>query len=105
MFLSHREGLPWVVLESQAAGVPTIASSVGGVPEVISDGYNGMLLDVHSVGELCQKIITLIEDAKLRELFSKNSRNNIEKRFDGRMEMQKIETVYNEVICQFNAIK
>jgi glycosyltransferase involved in cell wall biosynthesis len=98
VFLSEREGLPWVVLESQAAGVPTIASPVGGVPEVITDGHNGMLLREHSVEELCEKISTLVDRAALRQQFSVNSRRNVERRFTAEREIREIEAVYDDVI-------
>jgi glycosyltransferase involved in cell wall biosynthesis len=42
---SKKEGMPVVVLEAMAAGVPAIATSVGGAPELIADGRNGYLVE------------------------------------------------------------
>ena len=95
LFLSEREGLPWVVLEAQAAGVPTIASAVGGVPEVIEDGNNGTLLESATINNLCNKVEALISDVALREAFSANGRAVVESRFDARREMQEIEAIYD----------
>jgi len=100
-FLSVAEGLPWVILESQAAGVPTIASPVGGVPEVITDGSNGMLLRENSVEELCERVHTLVADAGLRETFSRNARQLMEQRFRTPIEVRQIESIYDEEMSRF----
>jgi glycosyltransferase involved in cell wall biosynthesis len=57
---SRWEGLPIVLLEAMAAGKPIIASKVGGIPEVIIDGYNGILIppdDVKALSDAIQKLL------------------------------------------------
>lgn len=101
VFLSEREGLPWVILESQAAGVPTVASPVGGVPEVITDGRNGILLSGHTAGDLCASVKRLIDDVELRRQFSRNSRRRMEESFTAQREIQQIESLYeHEFLCK-----
>ncbi len=53
---SRKEGLPYVLLEAAAAGVPIVATKVGGVPEIISDRQNGYLVQPDNTGELVDKI-------------------------------------------------
>jgi glycosyltransferase involved in cell wall biosynthesis len=66
---SHTEGLPNVVLEACAAGVPVVATAVGGTPEVIEDGVSGFLVSPGSVGELVARIDEALEnEERLREI-------------------------------------
>lgn len=53
---SRKEGLPYTLLEVAAAGVPIVATSVGGVPEIIQDGVNGYLARAHDVKALADAI-------------------------------------------------
>ncbi|MEM0061516.1 MAG: glycosyltransferase, partial [Fervidicoccaceae archaeon] len=51
------ENLPGVVAESFAFGVPVIGSNIGGIPEMIVDGLNGMLFDPYKEGDLEEKLL------------------------------------------------
>ena len=62
------EGLGLVFLEAAAAGLPIIATRQGGIPEVVRDGFNGLLLgQKDDAAELAAKIIGLLGDAPLRK--------------------------------------
>ena len=61
---SRSEGMPLAVLEAWAAGVPVVASRVGGLPEMIDDGRTGLLVDAEDVGALAAAIGGLIDDAE-----------------------------------------
>src|SRR5262249_24404371 len=66
---SYTEGMPNVVLESCAAGVPVVATSVGGTPEIIEDGVSGMLVPPGDPDTLATKILDALEcEEQLREL-------------------------------------
>jgi len=66
---SYTEGLPNVVLEACAAGVPVIATEVGGTPEVIADGTSGFLVPPGDPDALADKILEALEDEeRLREI-------------------------------------
>lgn len=58
---SFWEGLPLVLLEGMACGVPVVASDIGGHREVIEDGVNGLLFPVGQVDELASRMVYLIE--------------------------------------------
>ena len=63
---SHQEGLPNAVLEAMAAGLPVIATAVGGVPEILANGVTGLLVRPHAPAELAAAIARLTADAALR---------------------------------------
>lgn len=63
---SLAEGMPNVIVEAMARGVPVIASSVGGVPWIIQHGQNGLLVAPGSSSDLTQALLTVIEDQELR---------------------------------------
>ena len=68
----HTEGLGVVTIEAMACGTSVIGSNVGGIPDVIKDGYNGFLVPEKSEVELAEKINILISDKLLRKKFIKN---------------------------------
>lgn len=65
---SLTEGMPNVVLEASAAGVPVVATSVGGTPEVIIEGCNGYLVPPGDSALLAQRILKVIEDEQRRRM-------------------------------------
>jgi len=79
---SYAEGLPTLVLEAGALGVPIIATDVGGTREIIDDGKNGFLVKPREVGVLKEKILKLVSDSKLRSRFSANIRRKVASEFD-----------------------
>jgi len=76
-----KEGLPWVVLEAMACRKPVIASKIGGIPQIINDGENGLLFESGKIQELKEKIIELLKDEELRKRLSENARQTIIKDF------------------------
>ncbi|MCE9532830.1 MAG: glycosyltransferase, partial [Planctomycetes bacterium] len=64
---SFTEGLPNVALEASAAGVPVVATAVGGTPEVLRHGETGFLVPSGNPAELAKRIAELGGDADLRQ--------------------------------------
>jgi glycosyltransferase involved in cell wall biosynthesis len=64
---SHTEGLPVILLEALLAGVPVVATSVGGIPEVIAEGREGFLVPPRDVEKLILRIKELLANEPLRE--------------------------------------
>lgn len=60
---SRFEGLPMALLEAQAAGLPVVATRVGGIPQVVTDGENGMLADPDDVASLVEALAPVLADA------------------------------------------
>lgn len=84
---SQREGLPNVLLEAMLHGVPAVATSVGGIPEVIEHGRNGWLLPPGDLDRLVDGIGRLWRDAALRQRCAEAAVATVRDRFlfDSRM--------------------
>jgi glycosyltransferase involved in cell wall biosynthesis len=73
-----REGLPLTVIEAMAFGRPTVASSVGGISEIIVDGVNGFLCPPGDTACLVQKLSALVEDPAKRMGMGQAARRSYE---------------------------
>jgi glycosyltransferase involved in cell wall biosynthesis len=74
---SFMEGLPTVVLESYAAGVPVVATAVGGTPEAVLDGVDGYLVPPGDPTALARRILDLGRDADRRRAMGRLGRERI----------------------------
>lgn len=63
---SLSDGSPRVVTEARSQGLPTIASAVGGIPSMIDDGVNGLLVPPHSPAAIADAVDCVVEDGELR---------------------------------------
>ncbi len=78
---SRSEGLPNVALEAMASGVPVVASAVGGLAEIITDGENGFLLGPDDTEGLAGRIAELLEHPDLRASVSRRGIEDVSARF------------------------
>ncbi len=61
------ENAPFVIQEAQAAGVPVLASRLGGMRELVSDGQNGLLFDAGNARDLAERLQRILDDPALLE--------------------------------------
>lgn len=78
---SRWEGLPLSVLEAMRAGLPTVATDVGGVREAVEEGRTGWLVPAGDEGALARALEVLLEDPALRERMGRAARQRYEERF------------------------
>ena len=78
---SANEGTPVVVIEALAAGCPVVATSVGGVPDVIRDGVDGFLVAAGDVEQLAERLARLAADPELRARMGEAGRESVPKRY------------------------
>jgi len=95
---SRYEGMPYVLLEAQAAGLPLVGTKVGGVRDIVQPGLNGYLVEVEDYRELALKLEDLILDPNKRRLFGRESQARARLFTVERMVRHTLE-VY-ELICQ-----
>jgi glycosyltransferase involved in cell wall biosynthesis len=78
---SFTEGLPTVVLESYAAGVPVVATAVGGTPEAVADGVDGYLVPPGDPIALARRILDVLELGKERIVMGQRGRDRVRAEF------------------------
>ncbi len=75
---SAHEGMPNVVMEAMCARLPVVATAVGGVPELLSHGQSGLLVEPGDVQGLVQRVADLLQDRPGREALGHQGRHAIE---------------------------
>lgn len=78
---SYTEGMPNVVLEAMAAGIPVVATAVGGTPELVRDGETGLLIPAGDTPALVQGIRRVLEDADRRNDMGAAGRLRVQRHF------------------------
>jgi glycosyltransferase involved in cell wall biosynthesis len=79
---SKSEAMPMSILEAMAAGLPVVASQVGGVPELIVEGETGLLVPPDDVDALAEALGRLVSDSEARRRLGRAARKRAEERFD-----------------------
>lgn len=100
--ISDREGFPRSILEAMRAGLPVIASNVGGVCEAVEDGGTGFLIDPGDHGRLAKCLKTLIADPRLRALMGKAGRKQFVDRFLFETMFDKTLYLYRDILAHNN---
>lgn len=101
----HHEGLPRIVLESQAMSVPVVAYSTGGVAEGIASGRTGYLLPTGDIPGLANRLREILASPSLRASLGTCGREAVETRFSLAALADRHERFYSRIIADFNARK
>ena len=78
-----RDGIPNVLVEAMAAGVPVVTTAISGIPELVEDGVNGLLVPPDDPERLADAVLRLHADPALRERLTAAGRATVRARFDG----------------------
>jgi len=78
---SLHEGMPTVLLEAMSLGVPVVASATGGIPEILTDGWNGLLVEPRSESSLAGKCASVISCYSLADRLVTNARREVRNYF------------------------
>src|SRR5665213_130709 len=97
---SEMESFGLAALEAMACGVPSIATRVGGVPELIEDGRNGLLFDVGDVDSMAKAAISLLSDDSRLTLMAQAARQTAQDRFCASRIIPLYEHYYDRVIAR-----
>jgi glycosyltransferase involved in cell wall biosynthesis len=93
---SHAEGVPMAVLEAMARGLPVLTTPVGGIPEVVQNGRNGILVTPGDIEAIAQSLRTLLASASERVRLGEAARETIEKNFALPVTLDKLAGIYRE---------
>ncbi len=91
------EGLPTVVVEAAASGLPVVGSIHAGIPEAIDDGVTGLLVPEGALEPLADALLRLLADPGMRQAFGVAARRLAEERFDARRQAERLETLYDRL--------
>jgi len=95
---SHSEGVSLALLEAMAAGLPVIATAVGGLPEVVTDGENGLLIPPKDPEALALALARLLDDPDLAKKLGKNAQRHVEAHYSMECLGREINEIYEELI-------
>lgn len=96
---STNEGLPLSLLEAQAAGVITLASPTAGVPELISDGYNGFLIDADNPDGYAKCIANMITHPEQKQKIRENAWNQLQLNHDMTHYFEQVTAIYERLFA------
>ena len=94
---SLHEGLPMSLLEAMFAEVPVICTSVGGMKEVITNRYTGLLVPSNDARALSESIIKVKNDSILKNELIENAKIEVEEKFLIQITNQKLAVLYNQL--------
>jgi glycosyltransferase involved in cell wall biosynthesis len=95
---SDFEGLPLVLLEAMALGLPVVATAVGGVAGAVADGETGMLVAPGNPGALAEAATGLLRQPARRRAMGEAARRRAEHRFSTRRMQEELEDLYDRVL-------
>jgi glycosyltransferase involved in cell wall biosynthesis len=91
---SYYEGLPLTILEAMAAGLPTAASEVGGIPDAIQQGVSGLLVPPGNPERLAEALALLLRDPALRARLGQSARMRVAEHFAFAQQVKSTEQLY-----------
>ena len=97
MLSSLREGIPNVVLEAMAYGLPIVSTPIAGLSELIEDGKTGRLVTAGEVAPLSNAMLELARAPETRQAFGAHARTCVETRFSFRNRMEGMRQVYHSL--------
>lgn len=99
---SYSEGCPYILLESMAMGVPAVASAVGGITEIISDGVDGFTYSPDCLPEAAAKVSRLITSTVLRRSFSTVAQKKVFEEYNVRKRVPALIKIYRQIMTSLS---
>lgn len=94
----NQEGIPNAIKEAMATGMAVVSTKHGGIPELVTDGEEGLLVPERNAAKLASAIESLIEQPELRIAMGKKGRDKIERHFDAAKQVQRLESIYKRLL-------
>jgi len=91
-----RDGIPNVLVEAMACGLPVVSTAVAGIPELMRHGENGLMVAPRDVGGLADALTMLLGDQSCRERMGANARATVVAQFDLRAAARQIATLFEQ---------
>jgi L-malate glycosyltransferase len=97
--LSRSEGMSNALLEAMACGRPSVATAVGGTPEVVEDGLNGFLVANGDAAAAAERILSLLDDPARASSMGQAARRTVEERFSSERTMGELVRMYDALLA------
>jgi len=98
VFTSLREGLPRVLVQAAAVGIPSVAFNVDGISEILKDNYNGFLVEPTNIKQLVERIIKYIDNKELLRMHGKNGQNVLKDRWSVEGMVRRTDQIYSDLV-------
>ncbi len=98
ILVSTNEGLPMVILEAMASGIPIIATKIGAIPKILHDGENALLITPSKPQELLAAIATLVKSRNLRRKLAVRGQQKVAQSFSSHFMAEKYHEQYENIL-------
>jgi colanic acid/amylovoran biosynthesis glycosyltransferase len=95
-----REGVPVVLMEAAATGLPIVSTIHSGIPEFVTNGMTGYLVPEKDVHALAEKLKELIEQPGLRKKMGKEGRKQVEANYSHKKEVDRLEDLFASLVME-----
>mgnify|MGYP002630517502 CR=1 FL=1 len=96
-----RDGIPNVMVEAMASGLPCISTNISGIPELIKDRHNGLLVEPDQVSEMTDALILLLSDEVMRSRLSQIARQTVLKDFDSSQTTAELKMLFQQCLLAY----
>jgi glycosyltransferase involved in cell wall biosynthesis len=94
-----RDGIPNVLAEAMAAGAPVVTTPISGIPEIVRDGVNGLLVAPDDARAVADAVVRLRDDRAFAGRISAEARATVRRELDGERLAGTLQTLFREVIA------
>jgi len=94
---NDRDGIPNVLVEAMASGVPVVSTPVSGIPELVVDGHNGLLVRPEDHDALADALLRIRDDRELADRLGRRAQATVRERFDGHRSAEQLAALFREV--------
>jgi glycosyltransferase involved in cell wall biosynthesis len=93
-----RDGIPNVLVEAMASGLPIVSTTVSGIPEIVTNGVNGLLVPPDDAASLANALLSLRHDPLLARQLSSEASRTVSEKFDGEKFAAELENLFIETM-------
>jgi glycosyltransferase involved in cell wall biosynthesis len=95
---SYNEGLPMSILETMAYGIPNISTNIAAIPEAISNGGEGILVQPGDISGISKAILQIVNNPDLRSIYSINSYKKVNMKFNIKDHIDRVYNIYSNLL-------